>query len=77
MVSKTYLQRAEKHTNPSAKALLETIERKRSNLCVSVDVTKQAELLHIVDVVGPYICLVKAKNPPPELLPTFMLMFSC
>ncbi|PCH41113.1 Orotidine 5'-phosphate decarboxylase [Wolfiporia cocos MD-104 SS10] len=55
----TYAQRAQKHANPAAKALLETIERKKSNLCVSVDVTKQADFLRIIDVVGPYICLVK------------------
>ncbi|TFY60792.1 hypothetical protein EVJ58_g4920 [Rhodofomes roseus] len=55
----TYAQRASKHANPAAKALLETIERKKSNLCVSVDVTKQADFLRIIDIVGPYICLVK------------------
>ncbi|KAH9943501.1 Orotidine 5'-phosphate decarboxylase [Epithele typhae] len=55
----TYGQRAEKHTNAAARALLETIERKRTNLCVSVDVTKKADFLRIIDTVGPYICLVK------------------
>ncbi|KAI0832347.1 Orotidine 5'-phosphate decarboxylase [Trametes gibbosa] len=55
----TYSRRAKEHTNPAAKALLETIERKRSNLCVSVDVTKQSDFLRIIDVVGPYVCLVK------------------
>ncbi|KAI0736174.1 Orotidine 5'-phosphate decarboxylase domain-containing protein [Fomitopsis betulina] len=55
----TYARRAEKHTNPAAKALLETIERKKSNLCVSVDVSKQADFLRIIDVVGPYVCLIK------------------
>ncbi|OJT04124.1 Orotidine 5'-phosphate decarboxylase [Trametes pubescens] len=57
--TQTYASRAEKHANQAARALLETIERKRSNLCVSVDVTKQADFLRIIDVVGPYICLVK------------------
>lgn len=60
--TQTYASRAEKHANPAAKALLETIERKRSNLCVSVDVTKQADFLRIIDVVGPYICLVKVRS---------------
>ncbi|KAH9899936.1 Orotidine 5'-phosphate decarboxylase [Cubamyces lactineus] len=59
ILKQTYSQRAANHTNPAAKALLETIERKRSNLCVSVDVTKKADFLRIIDVVGPYICLVK------------------
>ncbi|KAI0661051.1 Orotidine 5'-phosphate decarboxylase [Cubamyces menziesii] len=59
ILKQTYSQRAANHTNPAAKALLETIARKRSNLCVSVDVTKKADFLRIIDVVGPYICLVK------------------
>ena len=57
----TYAQRAARHPNPAAKALLETIERKRTNLSVSVDVTKQADFLRIIDIVGPYICLVKVE----------------
>ena len=56
----TYGQRAARFTNPAAKALLETMERKKSNLSVSVDVVKSADLLAIVDTVGPYICLIKA-----------------
>ena len=59
VAKQTYAQRASKHPNPAAKALLETIERKRTNLCVSVDVTKKADFLRIIDTVGPYICLVK------------------
>ncbi|KZT12521.1 Orotidine 5'-phosphate decarboxylase [Laetiporus sulphureus 93-53] len=55
----TYAQRARRQSNPAAKALLETIERKKSNLCVSVDVTKRADFLTIIDIVGPYVCLVK------------------
>ena len=55
----TYAERAAKHPNPAAKALLETIERKRTNLCVSVDVTKSSDFLKVIDTVGPYVCLVK------------------
>ncbi|KAI4525677.1 orotidine monophosphate decarboxylase [Schizophyllum commune Loenen D] len=55
----TYGQRAARFINPAAKALLETMERKKSNLSVSVDVVKSADLLAIVDTVGPYICLIK------------------
>ncbi|OCH92924.1 Orotidine 5'-phosphate decarboxylase [Obba rivulosa] len=57
--SLTYAQRAERHSNPAAKALLETIERKKSNLCVSVDVAKRADFLRVIDTVGPYVCLIK------------------
>ncbi|KAJ7276518.1 orotidine monophosphate decarboxylase [Mycena haematopus] len=55
----TYAQRALRHKNPAAKLLLETIERKQSNLAVSVDVTLAKDFLAIIDVVGPFVCLVK------------------
>ncbi|KAH7914227.1 humps family-domain-containing protein [Hygrophoropsis aurantiaca] len=55
----TYAQRAQKHTNPAAKLLLETMERKQTNLSVSVDVTKAQEFLAIIDAVGPFVCLIK------------------
>ncbi|KAI0322479.1 Orotidine 5'-phosphate decarboxylase [Amylostereum chailletii] len=57
--TQTYAQRAEKQKNPAARQLLETIERKKSNLCVSVDVTRSSDFLSIIDVVGPYVSLVK------------------
>lgn len=56
---RTYGERAERHRNPAAKALLQTMDRKKSNLCVSVDVTRKAEFLAIVDATGPYVCLIK------------------
>jgi hypothetical protein len=56
----TYANRAKKHTNPAAKDLLETVERKQSNLCVSVDVTSSKDFLSIIDAVGPYVSLIKA-----------------
>ena len=63
----TYGQRAARHSNPAAKLLLETMERKKSNLAVSVDVTSSSDFYRIVEVVGPYVCLVKA-TPSPALL---------
>ncbi|KAI5125016.1 hypothetical protein M0805_007440 [Coniferiporia weirii] len=60
VLGRTYGERAARHTNPAAKALLETIQRKRSNLCVSVDVSKKDSFLGIVDAVGPYASLIKA-----------------
>lgn len=68
----TYGQRALKHSNPAAKLLLETMERKKSNLSVSVDVTKSKDFLSIIDVVGPFICLIKASLPPFEVPPVLM-----
>jgi len=35
------------------------MESKRSNLCLSIDVTSKSELLRIADAVGPYVCLIK------------------
>lgn len=55
----TYASRAAKQPNPAAKALLECIERKQTNLCVSVDVTNKHDLLDVCDAVGPNVCLVK------------------
>ncbi|RXW24610.1 hypothetical protein EST38_g1262 [Candolleomyces aberdarensis] len=46
---RTYAERAKAHTNPAAKLLLETIERKKTNLCVSVDTVKSADFLAIID----------------------------
>ncbi|KAJ6539463.1 Orotidine 5'-phosphate decarboxylase [Mycena capillaripes] len=55
----TYAQRALHHRNPAAKLLLETIDRKQSNLAVSVDVASAKDFLAIIDVVGPFVCLIK------------------
>lgn len=35
------------------------MDRKRTNLCVSVDVTKADEVLEIVRMVGESVCMVK------------------
>jgi orotidine-5'-phosphate decarboxylase len=61
-----YGHRALEQKNPAAKLLLETMERKKSNLAVSVDVTKAKDFLAIVDVVGPFVCLIKAISLSPE-----------
>ncbi|KII95066.1 hypothetical protein PLICRDRAFT_96827 [Plicaturopsis crispa FD-325 SS-3] len=55
----SYSARVERQTNPAARLLLQTIERKQSNLAVSVDVTATAHFLAIIDVVGPFVCLIK------------------
>lgn len=56
----SYGRRALDQKNPAAKLLLETMERKKSNLAVSVDVTKSKDFLAIIDAVGPFVCLIKA-----------------
>jgi orotidine-5'-phosphate decarboxylase len=55
----SYNSRIARHTNPAAKLLLKTMERKNTNLSVSVDVTKSKDLLAIIDAVGPFVCLIK------------------
>lgn len=72
----SYGQRALKKNNPTAKLLLETMERKKSNLAVSVDVTKTKDFLAIIDVVGPYVCLIKAIFIPSKSFPTHSHGFS-
>lgn len=55
----TYAERAARQPNPAARALLECMERKQTNLSVSVDVTTKSDLLSVCDAVGPNVCLVK------------------
>jgi Orotidine 5'-phosphate decarboxylase / HUMPS family len=59
---KSYGQRAADHSNPAAQLLLHTIERKKSNLAVSVDLTKSSDFLKVINAVGPYVCLIKARK---------------
>lgn len=58
----TYAARAKVHQNPLARELLELMERKQTNLAVSVDLTKSEDLLRIVDEAGPYVCIVKVHH---------------
>ncbi|KAG8693703.1 orotidine 5'-phosphate decarboxylase [Ceratobasidium sp. 394] len=55
----SYDDRIQNFSNPTAKKLLEIMRRKKTNLCVSVDVTTKASLLRIVDAAGPSVCVVK------------------
>jgi orotidine 5'-phosphate decarboxylase subfamily 1 len=45
--------------NPAGKRLLEIISTKKTNLCVSLDVTSGQQLLALADLLGPEVCLVK------------------
>ncbi|XP_016420567.1 uridine 5'-monophosphate synthase [Sinocyclocheilus rhinocerous] len=46
-------------THPLAVRLLKITEDKKTNLCVSADVTRSEELLEIADALGPLICVLK------------------
>jgi orotidine-5'-phosphate decarboxylase len=58
--TQNYGKRSLNFTNPTAKLILETMERKKSNLAVSVDVTDKHDLLAIIEAVAPYVCMIKA-----------------
>ena len=55
----TYEQRAAVARNPVAKLVFETMARKHTNLAVAADVATTEEMLHIANVCGPYICVLK------------------
>nr|ACD75178.1 orotidine 5'-phosphate decarboxylase [Rhodotorula toruloides]ACD75179.1 orotidine 5'-phosphate decarboxylase [Rhodotorula toruloides] len=59
ITTRTYAERAAKHPVPVAKQLLDICDRKKTNLCVSVDVTSKAGLLRIAEAAGPYCCCIK------------------
>lgn len=56
----TYAERSEQpHLTPLATYLLRLIHIKRTNLCVSADVTTTSELLQLAEDVGDQICVLK------------------
>ena len=62
VTTRTYAERASSQVNSAAKRLLELMDRKQTNLCVSVDVTTTQEVLDIVKAVGPSVCMVKVSQ---------------
>lgn len=60
--TKSYLERSKLHSNSAAKAFLELMERKQSNLSLAADLTSKAALIKLADQVGPYICLLKVSH---------------
>lgn len=59
VTTRSYKARAEAHPVAVARDLLACMDRKSTNLCVSVDVPTKASLLRIVDAAGPYCCCIK------------------
>lgn len=55
----TYQERAATTNNAAAKALFNLMQSKQTNLAVAADVTTSAELLSLVEAVGPEICVLK------------------
>ncbi|OCF73364.1 orotidine 5'-phosphate decarboxylase [Kwoniella mangroviensis CBS 8886] len=54
-----YSERIKFHTNPTAIKILEIMDRKKTNLAVSVDVNTAKEALEVVRRVGASVCMVK------------------
>lgn len=54
-----YSKRAKLTKNPLASKLLGLMERKLSNLCLAVDVTKTDAILKLADLAGPHIAVLK------------------
>ncbi|EPY51593.1 orotidine 5'-phosphate decarboxylase Ura4 [Schizosaccharomyces cryophilus OY26] len=54
-----FSQRANGLKNPLAKALLALMEEKQTNLSVAVDLTNKADILALVDKIGPFVCVIK------------------
>ncbi len=55
----TFTKRSQLSTNPTARKLLRLMDEKKTNLCVSADVTTKQAFLELVDQIGPKICLLK------------------
>lgn len=58
-VSVSWKERLNEVRHQQSIRLLEIMEEKKTNLCVSADVTTSAELLKLVEDVGPFVCMVK------------------
>lgn len=58
-VTLSYEKRAELATNPIAKQLFNIMAVKKTNLCLSVDLTTTTEVLGLLEKVGEHVCLVK------------------
>lgn len=55
----TFSQRAKLCTNPTAQKLFALMDKKKSNLAASIDVTTKDQLLKLADEVGSEICVLK------------------
>ncbi|VVD04464.1 unnamed protein product [Leptidea sinapis] len=54
-----YEKRAELTSNPIAKKLFNIMAVKKTNLCISVDLTSSIKILDLIEQIGDHICLVK------------------
>ncbi|CAK1547017.1 unnamed protein product [Leptosia nina] len=55
----SYEKRAELSTNAIAKQLFNIMAAKKTNLCLSVDLTSSTKILDLIEKVGNHVCLIK------------------
>ena len=55
----SFEERVKRSENAMFIRLLQTVTRKKSNLCLSADVKTFPDLLNVAKIAGPYICLLK------------------
>lgn len=55
----SFKDRANLAKSPVSKRLFNIMTEKKSNLCVSADLTKSDEILNLAEQIGPYICVLK------------------
>lgn len=55
----SFLKRSSLTRNFLAQKLFKLMDEKKSNLALALDVTCQAELLRLADLLGPYLCVLK------------------
>jgi uridine monophosphate synthetase len=55
----TYEKRSEYATNAISKLLFNIIATKKTNLCLSIDLTSSASILQLIEKVGEHVCMVK------------------
>ena len=58
-MSLTYAERAQVALHPLARHLFLLMEKKKTNLGLAADVTRQDQLLQMAQDLGPYICVFK------------------
>ncbi|KAH9823442.1 humps family-domain-containing protein [Melampsora americana] len=59
IIHQTYSSRSIHQSNPISKKLLNLMEEKQTNLCVSLDVINKSNFLRIANLIGPHICILK------------------
>ncbi|KAI5803454.1 Orotidine 5'-phosphate decarboxylase domain-containing protein [Peziza echinospora] len=59
ITKKSYADRAQSHPTAVGRKLFSIMAEKKTNLCLSIDLTDPEEALDVIDQLGPKICLIK------------------